>query len=81
MIPNQTVEEIFQKARIEEVVSDFLTLKSEVNLLGNCPFHNERHLHSPSRLLKIYTNVLVAGSPGHQLASLWSMKTCPIRMR
>ena len=43
MIPNQTVEEIFQKARIEEVVSDFLTLKRRgVNLLGNCPFHNEK---------------------------------------
>jgi len=43
MIPNQTVEEIFQKARIEEVVSDFLTLKKRgVNLLGNCPFHNEK---------------------------------------
>lgn len=43
MIPNQTVEEIFQKARIEEVVGDFLTLKKRgVNLLGNCPFHNEK---------------------------------------
>jgi len=43
MIPNQTVEEIFQKARIEEVVGDFLVLKRRgVNLLGNCPFHNEK---------------------------------------
>lgn len=43
MIPSQTVEEIFQKARIEEVVSDFLNLKKRgVNLIGNCPFHNEK---------------------------------------
>lgn len=43
MIPSQTVEEIFQKARIEEVVGDFLVLKRRgVNLLGNCPFHNEK---------------------------------------
>jgi len=43
MIPNQTVEEIFNRARIEEVVGDFLTLKKRgVNLLGLCPFHNEK---------------------------------------
>lgn len=43
MIPNRTVEEIFQRARIEEVVGDFLTLKKRgVNFLGNCPFHNEK---------------------------------------
>jgi DNA primase len=43
MIPNKTIEEIFQKARIEEVVGDFLVLKKRgVNLLGHCPFHNEK---------------------------------------
>lgn len=43
MIPNKTVEEIFQKARIEEVVGDFLVLKRRgVNMIGHCPFHNEK---------------------------------------
>lgn len=43
MIPKQTVEEILQRARIEEVVGDFLTLKRRgVNMLGLCPFHNEK---------------------------------------
>ncbi|HPB53851.1 MAG TPA: DNA primase [Saprospiraceae bacterium] len=43
MIPSKTVEEIFQKARIEEVVGDFLVLKRRgVNMIGHCPFHNEK---------------------------------------
>ena len=43
MIPKETIEEIFEAARIEEVVSDFVTLKKRgVNLLGLCPFHNEK---------------------------------------
>lgn len=43
MIPKQTIEEIMQAARIEEVVGDFVALKKRgVNMLGNCPFHNEK---------------------------------------
>ena len=43
MIPKETIDEIFEAARIEEVVSDFVTLKKRgVNLLGLCPFHNEK---------------------------------------
>ena len=43
MIPKETIDQIFEAARIEEVVSDFVTLKKRgVNLLGLCPFHNEK---------------------------------------
>ena len=43
MIPKETIDEIFEAARVEEVVSDFVTLKKRgVNLLGLCPFHNEK---------------------------------------
>ena len=43
MIPKETVDLIFETARIEEVVSDFVTLKKRgVNFIGNCPFHNEK---------------------------------------
>jgi DNA primase len=43
MIPEQTVATILDSARIEEVVGDFVTLKRRgVNLLGVCPFHNEK---------------------------------------
>ena len=42
-IPNETVEQILQAARIEEVVGEFVTLKKRgSNMWGNCPFHNEK---------------------------------------
>jgi DNA primase len=42
-IPRETVEQILQSARIEEVVGEFVTLKkSGANLIGVCPFHNEK---------------------------------------
>ncbi|MBK7213780.1 MAG: DNA primase [Bacteroidales bacterium] len=43
MIPHQTIESIFDASRIEEVVGDFVALKRRgSNLVGLCPFHNER---------------------------------------
>ena len=30
MIPKETIDEIFEAAKIEEVISDFVTLKKEV---------------------------------------------------
>ncbi len=43
MIPKETIDKIFEEARIDEVVSDFVALKKRgVNMLGNCPFHNEK---------------------------------------
>lgn len=43
MIPRDTIQSIIDAARIDEVVGDFVQLKKRgVNLLGLCPFHNER---------------------------------------
>jgi len=43
MIPKDTIDKIFESARIEEIVGDFVSLKKKgVNYLGNCPFHNEK---------------------------------------
>ncbi len=43
MIPKETIDQIFETARIEEVVGDFVQLKKKgTNLWGNCPFHNEK---------------------------------------
>lgn len=43
MIDKQTIDRIYEAARIEDVVSDFVTLRKRgVNLLGLCPFHDEK---------------------------------------
>ncbi len=43
MISQKTIQEIRETAKIEDVVGDYVTLKKRgVNLLGLCPFHNEK---------------------------------------
>lgn len=43
MIPHDTISQIFDAARVEEVVGDFVALKRRGgNFTGLCPFHNER---------------------------------------
>jgi len=43
LIPQETIQQILETALIEEVISEFVPLKRRgVNLLGNCPFHNEK---------------------------------------
>jgi DNA primase len=43
MIDHATIERIIDAAEISDVVSDFVTLRKRgVNLLGMCPFHNEK---------------------------------------
>jgi DNA primase len=43
MITQDTIDKILFTARIEEVVGDFVNLKKRgVNMLGLCPFHNEK---------------------------------------
>lgn len=46
MISKNDIDKIFETAQIEDVVGDFVVLKKRgANLLGLCPFHNEK---SPS---------------------------------
>lgn len=43
MIPRETIDTIFNTARIDEVVGDFVNLKKRgANYMGLCPFHNEK---------------------------------------
>lgn len=43
MIPQNLVRDIIEIARIEEVVSEFVTIKKRgANYVGLCPFHNEK---------------------------------------
>lgn len=43
MIPRETINQIIETARIEDVVSEFVTLRKRgSNLIGVCPFHKEK---------------------------------------
>ena len=43
MIPRETINQIIETARIEDVVGEFVTLKKRgSNLIGVCPFHKEK---------------------------------------
>ena len=63
MIPRDTVERIFSAARIEDVVGDYVSLKKRgANMIGLCPFHEEKtgsFTVSPS---KVYTSASAAAS-------------------
>lgn len=43
MIDRSTIEQIMDTAKVEEVVGDFVALRKRgVNMIGLCPFHNEK---------------------------------------
>jgi DNA primase len=43
LISKEDIDKIFETAQIEEVVGDYVTLKKRgVNLIGLCPFHDEK---------------------------------------
>ena len=43
MIPQDTIDKIFETVRVEEIVGDFVELKKAgVNYKGRCPFHDEK---------------------------------------
>lgn len=55
MINKATVDKIFEAARIEEVVGEFVNLKKRgVNMIGLCPFHNEK---TPSFNVNVARNI------------------------
>ncbi|MEO8088463.1 MAG: DNA primase [Bacteroidota bacterium] len=55
MISKETIDRIFDTARIDEVVGEFVNLKKRgVNMIGLCPFHNEK---TPSFNVNIARNI------------------------
>ena len=43
MIPQETVTQILDEAKIEDVINDYVTLKRRgANYVACCPFHNEK---------------------------------------
>ena len=77
MIPRETIEKIYAAAKIEEVVSDYVTLKKRgANLIGLCPFHNEKtgsFTVSPSK--GIY-KCFGCGASGHAVGFIMEIEQC-----
>ena len=77
MIPKETIDRIFAAAKIEEVVSDYVTLRKRgANLIGLCPFHNEKtgsFTVSPSK--GIY-KCFGCGASGHAVGFIMAIEQC-----
>ena len=77
MIPRETIDKIYSAAKIEEVVSDYVTLRKRgANLIGLCPFHNEKtgsFTVSPSK--GIY-KCFGCGASGHAVGFIMEIEQC-----
>ncbi|MBQ3673885.1 MAG: DNA primase [Paludibacteraceae bacterium] len=77
MIPRETIEKIKAAAKIEEVVGDYVTLRKRgANLIGLCPFHNEKtgsFTVSPSK--GIY-KCFGCGVSGHAVSFIMEIEQC-----
>ena len=77
MIPHETIDKVFAAAKIEEVVSDYVTLKKRgANLIGLCPFHTEKtgsFTVSPSK--GIY-KCFGCGKSGHAIGFVMEIEQC-----
>ncbi|MGN0227402.1 MAG: DNA primase [Paludibacteraceae bacterium] len=77
MIPRETIDKIYAAAKIEEVVGDYVTLRKRgANLIGLCPFHNEKtgsFTVSPSK--GIY-KCFGCGVSGHAVGFIMEIEQC-----
>jgi len=77
MIPRETIDRINSTAKIEEVVADYVTLRKRgANLIGLCPFHNEKtgsFTVSPSK--GIY-KCFGCGASGHAVKFIMEIEQC-----
>lgn len=77
MIPRETIDRVFAAAKIEEVVSDYVSLKrAGANLKGLCPFHSEKtgsFIVSPAK--GIY-KCFGCGKSGHAIGFVMEIEQC-----
>lgn len=76
-IPKETIDRVFEAAKIEDVVSDYVSLKKRgANMIGLCPFHNEKtgsFTVSPSK--GIY-KCFGCGKAGHAVDFIMDIEQC-----
>ena len=77
MVPREIIDKIYAAAKIEEVVADYVTLRKRgANLIGLCPFHNEKtgsFTVSPSK--GIY-KCFGCGASGHAVGFIMEIEQC-----
>jgi len=77
MIPRETIDRIYEAAKIEDIVGDYVKLhKRGANLIGLCPFHNEKtgsFTVSPSK--GIY-KCFGCGVSGHAVKFVQEIEQC-----
>jgi DNA primase len=77
MIPRETVDRIYAAARIEEVVSDYVSLKKRgANLIGLCPFHNEKTGSFNVSTAKGIFKCFGCGEAGHAVSFIMKIEQC-----
>ncbi|MBR3647281.1 MAG: DNA primase [Paludibacteraceae bacterium] len=77
MITRETIERAKATMRIEEVVGDYITLRRRgVNLIGLCPFHEERtpsfNVNPPRGIYKCFG----CGEHGNAISFVMKMENC-----
>lgn len=77
MITQETIERAKNTMRIEEVVSDYITLRRRgANLIGLCPFHEERtpsfNVSPPRGIYKCFG----CGESGNAISFVMKMENC-----
>lgn len=76
-IPKETIDRVFESAKIEDVVGDYVSIKKRgANLIGLCPFHNEKtgsFTVSPSK--GIY-KCFGCGKAGHAVDFIMEIEQC-----
>ncbi|MBK6824184.1 MAG: hypothetical protein IPG87_14850 [Saprospiraceae bacterium] len=82
MIARSSIQKVVETSRVEEVVRDYVDLKTRgANLTGLCPFHKEK---TPSFLYprqKIFINVLVVERPEVRWILSWKSNSIPFLKR
>lgn len=76
-IPKETINRIFEAAKIEDVVGDYVSMRKRgANMIGLCPFHNEKtgsFTVSPSK--GIY-KCFGCGKAGHAVDFIMEIEQC-----
>lgn len=77
MIPRETIDRVFAAAKIEEVVGDYVTLKRRgANMLGLCPFHNEKTPSFTVSPAKGIYKCFGCGKSGHAVGFVMDIEQC-----